>query len=140
MKCKWIIRGRVASGARAAAHFTQLDWVQKQCREKLGFSPFPGTLNLTVERDYLPILTDMQVADAIELIPEGNNNCMGKALPVSIEGIRGAIIIPDRNVNIHEKNVVEVMAPVGLRESLGLVDGRMITLFVDRPGESSRTA
>jgi len=57
-------------------------------------------------------------------------------IPVSIEGIRGAIVIPERKVNIHSRNVVEVMAPVGLRESLGLVDGHLATLFADRPGKA----
>ena len=119
------------SGSQTAAHFTQLDWVQKQCREKLGFAPFPGTLNLVIEKDYFSTLTDIEAADAIELIPEGNNGCAGKVFPVFIEGIRGAIVIPDRKVNVHNENVVEVMAPVGLRESLGLVDDQMVTLFVD---------
>ena len=43
--------GRVVSGARRAAGFTQLDWVQDQCWEKLGFRPFPGTLNVEVVAD-----------------------------------------------------------------------------------------
>ena len=136
MKRKWILQGRVASGSQTAARFTQLDWVQKQCREKLGFAPFPGTLNLSIERDYFSVITAIEAADAIELIPEGNNGCAGKVLPVSIEGIRGAIVIPDRKVNTHNKNVVEVMAPVELRESLGLVDDHLITLFADRLGEA----
>jgi phosphoglycolate phosphatase len=109
--------------------------VQNQCREKLGFAPFPGTLNLNIETDYFSVLSAIQAADAFELIPEGNNGCAGKVLPLSIEGIRGAIVIPDRGVNIHNKDVVEVMAPVELRKSLGLEDYHLITLFVERPGE-----
>lgn len=122
------------TGSHTAAHFTQLDWVQKQCREKLGFAPFPGTLNLQLETDYFSILTEVQAAeDAIELIPEGSNGCAGKVFPVSIEGIRGAIVIPDPRVNIHDKTVVEVIAPVGLRKSLGLAEDQLITVFLDRP-------
>ena len=135
MKGTWILQGRVVSGCKTAARFTQLDWVQKQCREKLGFAPFPGTLNLSIEEDCFPIFTEMQTADTPELIPEGNNGCVGKAFPVCIEGLRGAIVIPDPRVNIHDKNVVEVIAPVRLRESLGLVEDQMITLIVDRPGD-----
>lgn len=124
------------SGSKAAAHFTQLDWVQQQCREKLDFAPFPGTLNLDIDPAYMPILTDLQGADAIELIPQGSNGCAGKVIPLSIEGIRGAIVIPEREVNIHGQNIIEVMAPVGLRESLGLADGHRATLFIDRPGNT----
>jgi len=124
------------SGSRSAARFTQLDWVQQQCREKLDFAPFPGTLNLDIAPDYFPVITDLQGADAIELIPQESDGCAGKVIPLSIEGIRGAIVIPDRKVNIHGQNIVEVMAPVGLRESLGLADGHRVTLFIDRPGNT----
>ncbi len=122
------------SGSKAAAHFTQLDWVQQQCREKLDFAPFPGTLNLDIDPDYFPVLTELLGTDAIELSPQGSDGCAGKVVPLSIEGIRGAIIIPERKANIHGQNIVEVMAPMGLRESLGLADGHLVTLFIDRPG------
>lgn len=124
------------SGSRSAAHFTQLDWVQQQCREKLDFAPFPGTLNLDIDPDYFPLVSELQAADAIELIPQASDGCAGRVIPLSIEGFRGAIVIPDRKVNFHGQNIVEVMAPVGLRESLGLADGHRVTLFVDRPGNA----
>jgi CTP-dependent riboflavin kinase len=107
MKRQWILQGRVASGSKTAADFTQLDWVQQQCREKLDFTPFPGTLNLDIDLDYFPVITELQGADAIELIPQGSDGCAGKVIPLSIEGIRGAIVIPERKVNIHGQNTVE---------------------------------
>jgi len=140
MKRQWILPGKVASGAQKAAHFTQLDWVQQQCREKLNFAPFPGTLNLVIDPDYFPLIAELRETDAIELTPKGNDGCAGKVIPLSIEGIRGAVFIPDRMVNIHGKNTVEVLAPVGLRELLGLLDGHLVTLFVDRPGKTSLDA
>jgi hypothetical protein len=45
-KAPLILSGTLVSGARQAAFFTQLDWVQSQCLDQLGFRPFPGTLNL----------------------------------------------------------------------------------------------
>ena len=136
MKRQWVLQGRVASGSETAAHFTQLDWVQQQCREKLDFAPFPGTLNLDIEPDYFPLVNELRGADAIELIPHASDGCGGKVIPLAIEGIRGAIVIPEDKINIHGQNIVEVMAPVGLRESLGLADGHRVTLFVDRPGNA----
>ena len=70
------------------------------------------------------------------MIPQASDGCAAKVIPLSIEGIRGAIVIPEDKVNIHGQNIVEVMAPVGLRESLGLEDGHLLTLFVDRPGNA----
>ncbi len=140
MKRQWVLPGRVASGFKKAAHFTQLDWVQQQCRDKLDFAPFPGTLNLDIDLDYFPLLAELRGADAFELTPEGSDGCAGKVIPLSIEGIKGAVVIPDRKVNTHGQNTIEVLAPVGLRESLGLVDGHLVTLFVDRPGKTSLDA
>ncbi len=140
MKRKWILQGRVVSGSRTAAHFTQLSWVQEQCREKLGFAPFPGTLNLIIDPNCFSALGEIQRVDAIELIPPENGACSGKVIPLSVEGIKGCIIIPDSKVNIHGEQLIEVMAPVELRASLGLQDGRRLTLSVDRPGEILLTA
>ena len=136
MKRQWILQGRLVSGSRTAAHFTQLDWVQQQCREKLDFAPFPGTLNLDIDPDYFPLISELRGADAIELIPLASDGCAAKVIPLSIEGIRGAIVIPEDKVNIHGQNIVEVMAAVDLRESLDLEDGHLVTLYVDRPGKN----
>lgn len=134
MKCKWILQGRVTTGAQTASCFTQLDWVQEQCSEKLGFKPFPGTLNIEIGIDYFPVIAELQDADVIELVPEESGGCAGRVIPVSIGNIRGAIISPEGGANIHGENIIEVIAPVGLRESLHLNDGHIVTLFADRPG------
>ena len=134
MKCQWILQGRVVSGSREAAYFTQLDWVQQQCREKLDFVPFPGTLNLEIDPDFIPLLFELREADASELIPPASDGCAAKVVPLTVEGIRGAVVIPEDTANTHGQNIIEVMAPVGLRESLGLEDGQLLTLFADRPG------
>ena len=42
------IIGTIHSGAGKGAFFMQLDWVVRQCELKLGFVPYPGTLNLRV--------------------------------------------------------------------------------------------
>jgi HAD superfamily hydrolase (TIGR01509 family) len=136
MKRKWVVQGRVTSGARTAARFTELGWVQQQCRDKLGFAPFPGTLNLHVDADYSSVISELQAADALELSPAEGAGCAGRVIPVSIGEVRGAIVMPDPRARIHQQNIVEVMAPVGLRESLGLVDGTRVTLFADRPGRA----
>jgi len=52
------------------------------------------------------------------------------ALPIYVGG---AIIIPDEEVNIHGKNILEVMAPVCLKETLALDDGDIVNLVVADP-------
>ena len=47
------ITGIVTTGLGKAAYFLGQDFYKDQFREKCGFTPFPGTLNLIVEEDKL---------------------------------------------------------------------------------------
>lgn len=140
MKSQWILQGKVCSGAQKAAYFTQLDWVQQQCHEKLGFTPFPGTLNIDVGSEYSAIVSSLQSADFIELVPNNKRGCGGKVMLVSIENSKAAIIIPEDKVNIHGQNIIEVMAPVSLRDTFALSDGQKVTICADKPGRTQLQA
>jgi CTP-dependent riboflavin kinase len=128
----WVLKGKVVSGAREAAFFTQLDWVQVQCQEKLGFKPYPGTLNLEIDEESLSVLDVLKREKGITLIPPDPQYCVARALPLMVGSICGAIIIPSEDVNIHRKNIVEVMAPVRLKDALGITDGDSLVLVIHR--------
>ena len=63
------LTGRVVAGAKQAAFFTQLDWVVEQCAEKLGFKPFPGTLNLEIIAEDLDLMHQLKHKKGVELQP-----------------------------------------------------------------------
>ena len=126
-----ILTGKIVSGVRKGAFFTQLDWFQEQCQEKLGFKPYPGTLNIEISTDKIPEIEALENEVGSEFIPPETTFCSGKAVPVSIAGIRSAIIMPAAEVRVHGKNIVEVIAPVNLKEKLGVADGDSITLVLD---------
>ncbi len=123
MPKSYTLKGKIVSGARQAAFFTQLDWVQKQFQEKFGFAPYPGTLNLEIDPEYLPVIEALQKEKLIELIPPDPNFCTAKIITAEIASIKGALIIPEDNVNIHAKNIIEIIAPLKLKEALGVKDG-----------------
>jgi riboflavin kinase len=50
---------------------------------------------------------------------------------VEIEGIRGAVIIPDRTH--YPVDLLEIIAPVNLREMLGINDGDNVKIVVRDP-------
>jgi len=133
MKDNWKLTGRIVGGAKKAAFFTQLDWVQEQCMDKLGFRPYPGTLNLEISEESVPVLEALQKEEGIKLIPPDPEFCTAGALPLSLGEQKGAIIIPAEDVRIHGKNIVEVMAPIGLKNTLNLNDGDFITINVKKP-------
>ena len=124
------IRGKVVSGAGKAALFTQVAWVQSQCMEKLGFQPFPGTLNMEVTAADLALLESAVREEGIELIPPEAGFCAARVLSLLVGSVSGALVLPAKEARIHEKEIVEVIAPVCLREALDLSDGDEVALFL----------
>ena len=126
-----IITGKIVSGAKQGAFFTQLDWVKAQCAEKLGFTPWPGTLNLEIPVDSLSLIEELRPEEGIELVPPDSNYCSGRVFPVSVEGIPGAIVLPAEDVRVHGKNIIEIISPKWLKEALGVKDEDWVTLTIN---------
>lgn len=125
------VRGKIVSGAAEAAFFTQLDWVKEQCLDKLGFTPYPGTVNIEVSKEDLTTLIRIKKEEGIRLIPPDPQFCEGRTLRASIKGVEGCVFIPPQDVNIHEPNLVEFMAPVMVKSTLGVDDGDLVTVSVE---------
>jgi CTP-dependent riboflavin kinase len=125
-----VITGKIVSGAGQGAYFTQIDWVQQQCHEKLGFKPYPGTLNLEISARDLPIIEFLDREKQIELISPDSKFCDGKAVAVSLGEISAAIIIPEEKVRVHPKNIIEIIAPLNIKTALNVADGDNISLFL----------
>lgn len=128
------LTGKIVNGIGKAAQFTQLDWVKEQCEEKLEFSPHPGTLNIELDKASLPFIEKLQEEECLELISPDPRFCTAKVLRASIGNIKSAIIIPDKEANIHSSNIIELIAPVHLRSALSLIPGSNIEIIVPSPG------
>jgi CTP-dependent riboflavin kinase len=116
---------------RQGAFFTQLEWFQEQCDEKLGFKPYPGTLNLEISGEYLPIIESLNREEGIELISPDPKFCNAKAFSVSLGEISGAIIMPDEKVRVHPKNIIEIVAPLKIKAALNVADGDLISVAIN---------
>ena len=132
MNVHLIITGKIVSGAQQGAFFTQLEWVREQCLKKLGFTPWPGTLNLEILMDYVAVIEELKATKGLELVSPDSNYCSGYVFPVSIEGIPGAIVLPAEDVRVHAKNIIEIISPEMLKDALGVNDGDCVTLTIDR--------
>lgn len=128
-----VIAGTVMSGTGRAAFFTQLEWVNRQCVEKLGFEPYPGTLNLMVSASDRKRLMRVQAFPGVLLTPPDDAHCAGLVYPILIGKIPGAIIRPETRVRTHGEAIVEVLAPVCLRDAFTLNDGDSVsfTIFLE---------
>jgi CTP-dependent riboflavin kinase len=102
--------------------------------EKLGFKPYPGTLNLQISERDLSIVEALQKEEGIELMPPDTTFCAAKAMPLSIGHVSGAIIMPDEEVRVHGKQVIEVISPLRLKEILCVDDGDYLTLTIKKTG------
>ena len=122
------LSGVIVSGVGQAAYFTGLDWVRKQCAEKLHFEPYPGTLNIRVDENCLGLLAAWQQLPAIELPSPDPAFCNARTLPAFLSNLRVAILIPEESVNIHGRHILELIAPVNLKETLSLRDGDRVVL------------
>ena len=126
-----LLNGKIISGLKQGAFFTQLDWFQKQCVEKLGYVPYPGTLNLEISTEDIHKVEVIEQASEIEFIPPDSTFCSGRAHTVEIQGMRAAIIMPAKEVRVHGKNIIEVISEVKLKDALGADDGDSVELTVD---------
>lgn len=127
------IEGIVFSGMRDGAYYVTRDGYRKQFSEKLGFDPYPGTLNLRLRTN-----SDIQARRILDMYPciviEGFENGQrtygsARSFKCTINGqTQGAVLLIRRTH--HAENVMEIISPFHLRERLGLKDGDKVTITV----------
>lgn len=131
---KVTISGRVTSGLGKGQEFISLDGYTSQFQSKLGYGPFPGTLNVEADdvvRDRFDVLDPVKIKAWTDGDTEyGAIDCYPSRLSaIEQYGSRTAhVIVPKRTD--HDNSVVELIAPMNLRESLGLTDGTQVSIQV----------
>ena len=122
------LSGKVFSGRGEGEKFLELPWVKQQVKEKLGFIPYHGTLNIMLSEESAKRRKLLEKATSMKVCPvEGY--CSGKIFKAFVGMLECAIVIPE--VAGYPGNVLEIVAPVNLREKLQLADGDKITVTVN---------
>lgn len=136
-KADLVLRGTITSGMGEGRHYISLPGYNVQFKEKLGYDPYPGTLNV----DLVPSSKrERSAIESFEGVPieewEDEERTYGAAhcYPATVESAAGQavgdthVIVPDRTH--HDEDQLEIIAPVKLRDELDLADGDELTIHV----------
>jgi riboflavin kinase len=131
------LRGDVTSGMGEGRHYISLSGYMRQFEEKLGYEPFLGTLNLELDPDSVRERGRLTSYEPVTIEGwEDEERTYGPAYcyPATVENEVGDeyadahVITPERTH--HGDDQLEVIAPVKLRDELGLDDGSTLTVYV----------
>jgi riboflavin kinase len=127
------LEGTLFSGLGEGAYYVTRDGYRKQFIEKLGFDPYPGTLNLKLTSEYdMRTRSELESYPAIELDGfEGKSRTFGpvKCYPAIINNkAKGAVVSALRSH--YNSSVLEVIAPRFLRANLQLKDGHKVKIEI----------
>ena len=129
-----IITGTLFSGLGEGAYYISLPGYKKQFISKLGFEPYPGTLNLKIS-DVLHKQFFDKLSKNDGILIEGftdKKRTYGnvKCFPCTINSnIQGSIIVIERTH--HDRFVIELISPLFLLKKLKLNDGDEVSVKVD---------
>ncbi len=110
--------------------YTQQDGYIDQFKQKLGFVPYPGTLNVEieyVERNKLRLLKNSKAIDIYEFKTRNRTFGSVRCFKAKINGSDGAIVIPLRT---HYSSVLEFISHDYLRGRLNLKDGDEVKIVI----------
>lgn len=130
------LEGVVFTGLGEGAYYISKDFYKKQFIRKLGFDPYPGTLNLKLSKE-LDIETrkELDFYPAIEIkgfTSENRTFGLVKCYKVRINGkINGALVFALRGH--YDVTVLEIVAPVCLRKKLNLKEGQKVKVEIFIP-------
>ena len=134
-----VFEGSVFSGMSQGGYYVSQPFYREQLRAMLGFDPYLGTLNLRLREGFLEQRRVLEGWPAFRIEGfRGEERAFGggRCYPLVVnDEVEGALVVADRTS--YDRSVMEVIAPVSLRERFGLEDGDMVRLTIRSSGRGS---
>ena len=128
--------GHIITGMGEGAYYMSLNGYKKQFKEKLGYEPYPGTLNIKLNSMlFVEAKKEMLKYPSINI--EGfsdQSRTFGwvKCYPASIndsKNINSSILILERTH--YDDSIIELIAPFSIKEQFSLKNGDYVKLKVN---------
>ena len=131
------LEGTVTSGMGEGRHYISLSGYMKQFRERLGYEPFPGTLNVDLDEESVRARSAVSSLSGVPIDGwEDDDRTFGPATcyaaTVEYDGAAAEethIIVPERTH--HDETQLEIIAPDRLRDELGVDDDDVVSVRVE---------
>ena len=128
--------GHIITGMGEGAYYMSLDGYKKQFKEKLGYEPYPGTLNIKLN-SLLFIEAKKEMLKYPSIYIEGfsdQSRTFGwvKCYPAYINdsmNINSSILILERTH--YDDSILEIIAPFSIKEQFSLKNGDYVKLKVN---------
>jgi riboflavin kinase, archaea type len=148
-----IFKGKIVSGMGEGSYYMSLNGYRKQFKEKLGYEPFPGTLNLKLEdKIYMDKKREITNYPSIYIHGFKNENrtfgwvkCYPAILTLEIEKYKRNIKNIDKKIKEnkeikldsailllerthHDNSLMEIISPHCIKETANLKNGDFVTI------------
>ncbi len=132
---KIVLKGVVTSGLGEGAVYMSIPEYRERFRELLGYEPFAGTLNVKLYDDYVPVRKALRDVEGFRIEGFAKDGKRYGGVTIYRAVIRGnnrsaECALLDLEVTRHGDDIVELIAPVKLRDSLHLKDGDPVEIIV----------
>ncbi|MCI0503970.1 CTP-dependent riboflavin kinase [Candidatus Micrarchaeota archaeon] len=125
------MEGTIVRGLGEGSFYMSLPGYRRQIREKLGFDPFPGTLNIRLDSEQA--WKRQQLLDSEPIIIPGfrdKDRTYGDlfAFRCRVGGREGAVIVPLRTH--HGPDILEAIFSFNAKKELGMADGERVKVVI----------
>ncbi|MCH8832797.1 MAG: CTP-dependent riboflavin kinase [Thaumarchaeota archaeon] len=128
------LKGTLVSGMGEGAYYMSLKGYTKQFKKKIGYIPFPGTLNISLSKsEYIEAVRQFDALDGVMIngFSDGKRTygwvkCFRAKLNKSVDC---HLIRLERT--LHDKTIIELISKPHIRKTARLSDGSKVTVRVN---------